>query len=59
LTLAPPGQLEHSQTRSEDVRELTYGRSKHKHKHGILFTIRQDAVAILYIHHTAREELES
>jgi plasmid stabilization system protein ParE len=41
----------------EDIRELLYGRDK-RHKHRILFTIRDDAVHILYVRHSARDELE-
>jgi plasmid stabilization system protein ParE len=43
----------------EDIRELLYGPpGKQKHKHRIIFTIREDAVHILYVRHTARDELE-
>lgn len=43
----------------EEIRELLYGRSgKRIHKHRLLFTIREDAVHILYVPHTARDELE-
>ena len=43
----------------EEIRELLYGRGgKRRHKHRILFTIREDTVHILYIRHTARDELE-
>jgi plasmid stabilization system protein ParE len=42
----------------EEIRELTYGKRQHKHKYRILFSVRQDAVAILYIYHSARKELE-
>ena len=43
----------------EEIRELIYGqRGKRKHKHRIIFTIRDDAVYILYVRHTARDELE-
>ncbi len=41
----------------EEIRELLYGRHKF-HKHRILFTIRDDAVHVLYVRHTARDELE-
>jgi plasmid stabilization system protein ParE len=43
----------------EEIRELLYGpRGKRKHKHRIIFTIREDAVHVLYVRHTARDELE-
>ena len=43
----------------EEIRELLHGpRGKRKHKHRIIFTIREEAVHILYVHHTARDELE-
>ena len=41
----------------EEIRELLHGRSK-KHKHRIIFTIREDTVHVLYVRHTARDELE-
>jgi len=43
----------------EEIRELLYGRGgKRSHKHRILFTIREDTAHILYVRHTARDELE-
>jgi plasmid stabilization system protein ParE len=43
----------------EEIRELLYGRGgKRTHRHRIIFTIREDAVHILYVRHTARDELE-
>ncbi len=43
----------------EEIRELLYGRGgKRVHQHRIIFTIREDAVHILYVRHTARDELE-
>ena len=43
----------------EEIRELIYGRrGKRKHKHRIIFTIRHDTVYVLYVRHTARDELE-
>ena len=43
----------------EEIRELLYGRrGKRKHKHRIIFTIRDNAVHVLYVRHTARDELE-
>ena len=42
----------------EEIRELLYGRSgKRIHKHRIIFTLRDDAVHILFVRHTARDEL--
>jgi plasmid stabilization system protein ParE len=41
----------------EEIRELLYGRSK-RYKHRIIFTIREDVVHILYVRHSARDELE-
>ena len=43
----------------EEIRELLFGRSgKRRHRHRIIFTIREDAVHVLYVRHTARDELE-
>jgi plasmid stabilization system protein ParE len=43
----------------EEIRELLYGkRGKRKHKHRIIFTVREDTVYVLYVRHTARDELE-
>ena len=43
----------------EEIRELLYGKGgKQKHKHRIIFTVREDAVYVLYVRHTARDELE-
>ena len=43
----------------EEIRELLYGRGgKRKHKHRIIFTVREDAVYVLFVRHTARDELE-
>jgi plasmid stabilization system protein ParE len=42
----------------EDIRELLYGGGKRAHKHRIIFTIREDAVHVLYLRHSARDELE-
>ncbi len=42
----------------EEIRELLYGkRGKRKHKHRIIFTVREDTVYVLYVRHTARDEL--
>jgi hypothetical protein len=38
---------------------LLYGkRGKRKHKHRIIFTVREDTVYVLSVRHTARDELE-
>jgi plasmid stabilization system protein ParE len=42
----------------EEIRELLYGKRKQKNKYRILFTIREDLVVILYVHHSSRKELE-
>ncbi len=43
----------------EEIRELLYGHhGKRTHKHRIIFTVRDDAVYVLYVRHTARDELE-
>ena len=42
----------------EEIRELIYGKRRHKNKYRILFTIRRDLVVILSIHHTSRKDLE-
>jgi plasmid stabilization system protein ParE len=43
----------------EEIRELLYGRSgKRQHKHRIIFTIRNETVHVLYVRHTARDELK-
>lgn len=42
----------------EEIRELLYGKRKDRHKHRIVFTIRDDAVHVLYVRHSARDELE-
>ncbi len=39
-----------------EIRELLYGKRKNKHR--IIFTIRDDDVIVLFIHHGARKELE-
>lgn len=40
----------------EEIRELLYGKRQHRHR--ILFTIREDTVHVLYVHHGARDELQ-
>ena len=40
----------------EEIRELLYGRKKNKRR--IIFTVRDDAVYILYVRHGARDEIE-
>jgi plasmid stabilization system protein ParE len=42
----------------EEIRELTYGKRRHKHKYRILFATRHDVVVILYVYHSSRKELE-
>jgi plasmid stabilization system protein ParE len=39
-----------------EIRELLYGKRKNKHR--IIFTIRNDDVVVLYVHHGACKELE-
>jgi plasmid stabilization system protein ParE len=41
----------------EKIQELVYGKTRHKYKYRILFTIRDDVVVILYVYHSARKEL--
>ncbi len=41
---------------TEELRELLYGKRKSKHR--VIFTIRDDAVFVLYVRHSARDELE-
>lgn len=41
----------------DEIRELLYGRKK-RSKHRIIFKIDADVIYILYIRHTARDELE-
>jgi plasmid stabilization system protein ParE len=43
---------------AEEIRELIFGKRKHKNKYRILFAIRQDSVAILYVYHGSRKEIE-
>ena len=40
----------------EELRELLYGKRKGKYR--IIFTIRDNDVVVLYVRHSAREELE-
>ncbi len=40
-----------------EIRELLYGKRKNKYR--IIFTIRNDDVVVLYVHHGARKELET
>lgn len=43
----------------EEIRELLHGRGGERtHRYRILFTIREETVHVLYIRHTARDELE-
>ena len=43
---------------AEDVRELTYGKRRHKHKYRVLFAIREKVVTVLFVYHSSRKELE-
>jgi plasmid stabilization system protein ParE len=43
---------------AEEVRELVYGKSRHKHKYRILYSIREDVVAILFVYHSSRKSLD-
>ena len=41
----------------DEIRESLYGKSgKRRHKHRIIFTIREDTVHVLYVRHTARDD---
>ena len=40
----------------EEIRELLYGTKKNAHR--IIFTVREETVHVLYVHHTAQDELE-
>jgi plasmid stabilization system protein ParE len=40
----------------EEIRELLHGKPRQKHR--IMFTIRQDAVHVLYVRHGAQDEIE-
>ena len=46
-----------SQNFPKEIRELLYGRKK-SGQHRIIFTIASDVVQILYVRHTARDELQ-
>ena len=51
--------LAESEKFPEEIPELLHGRGgKRTNKHRIIFTIRNDTVHILYVRHTARDELE-
>lgn len=41
----------------EEIRELLHG-GRNRHKYRIIFTIREHVVFVLYVRHTARDELE-
>jgi plasmid stabilization system protein ParE len=41
-----------------EIRELIYGKRRRGHKHRIIFTIQEDVVVILFVHHSARQQLE-
>jgi plasmid stabilization system protein ParE len=40
----------------EELRELLYGKKKNKYR--IIFSIREDEVVVLFVHHSARRDLE-
>lgn len=40
----------------EELRELLYGRRKNKYR--IIFTVRNEDVVVLYVHHAACKEIE-
>jgi len=42
---------------TEEIRELIYGKRRSRNKYRIIFTIRKNTVVILYIHHSARDEI--
>ncbi len=39
----------------DEIREMLYGKRQNKYR--IVFTIRDDTVVVLYVHHGARDEL--
>ena len=43
---------------TEEIRELIYGKRKHKNKYRIIFLIRKNTVVILHIHHGSRKDFE-
>ena len=49
---------EESRKFAEAIRELVYGKRRHKHKYRILFAIREDVVSILYVYHNSRKGRE-
>ena len=51
-----PPRATNSPTKSANC--STARRGKRTHKHRIIFTVREDAVYVLYVRHTARDELE-
>jgi plasmid stabilization system protein ParE len=42
----------------EEIRELIFGKRRHKHKYRILFAIRGQEVVVLYVYHSSRKELD-
>lgn len=40
----------------EDIRELLFGKAKNRYR--IIFTVRNDAVHVLYVRHGAQDELQ-
>lgn len=43
---------------AEDIRELSYGKRRHKHKYRVLFAIRENVATVLYVYRSSRKELE-
>ena len=43
---------------ADEVRELIFGKRRHKHKYRILFSVKKDLVSILYVYHSSRDEIE-
>jgi plasmid stabilization system protein ParE len=41
-----------------EIRELTHGKQRHKHKYRILFAIQGDVVSILSVYHSSRADFE-
>ena len=43
---------------TQEIRELVYGKGRHKQKYRILFASHENVVTVLYIYHSSRKELE-
>ena len=51
--------LDRNVIKYRDHSQLLHGkRGKRQHKHRIIFTVREETVYVLYVRHTARDELE-